>query len=190
MDGEADPGWRAALVSCVPIVGPYIAKRSRNSDGLVGLRMLFMSFTAALVLIGYVVLILETTAALSGGPVADQPAVIVVVVLGLASLSVRRVERPLPCGEGESLAKSYINRFFLRMAFAEAPALTGFVAYLLTGSGWQYPLGALFAAIGLWRLAPTKTHLAEDEERLREAGCARSLVAALRENPPRGRLSA
>lgn len=65
----------------------------------------------------------------------------------------------------------------------------GFVAFVVTGSGWLYPLGALFAAVGFGRLAPTRRHLEEDQERLQASECGRSLVDALRANPPGGRLS-
>ena len=100
-----------------------------------------------------------------------------------------RWSRWYPAGASAGLAKTYTQRFFLRLAAAEAAALAGFVAFVLTGSGWMYLLGGLFTAIGFPLPAPTTRHLQEDEERLRDSGCARSLVDALRRNPPGGSLS-
>lgn len=192
MDPGGDPGWRGALryalFALVPGWGLRFRKRSGGSDGLVLLRGVFLSFATALLLIGVVVGVLESAEEL-GGTVPETPASLVVAVIGLASLAGARVERPLDCEDDARLARSYTQRFFLRIASAEAAALAGFVAFVLTGSGWMYPLGGLFAAIGFAQVAPTARHLEEDQERLRESGCARSLVEALRRNAPGGRLS-
>jgi peptidoglycan/LPS O-acetylase OafA/YrhL len=192
MDPGGDPGWRSALryalYALVPGWSLRLRKRSGDSDGLVLLRGIFLSFTTALLLVGVVVVVLESAEGL-GGTVSDTPASVGIALMGLASLAGSRLERPLPCGDDARLAKSYTQRFFLRLALAEAAALAGFVAFVLTGSGWMYPLGLLFTAIGFAQLAPTTKNLEEDEERLRVSGCARSLVDALRRNPPGGRLS-
>ncbi len=192
MDPGRDPGWRSALryslYSLVPGWSLRFRRRSGDSDGLVLLRGIFLSFTTALLLVGVVVVVLESADGL-GGTVSDTPATVGVALIGLASLAGSRLERPLPCEDDAGLARSYTQRFFLRLASAEAAALAGFVAFVLTGSGWMYPLGGLFTAIGFAQVAPTTRHLGEDEERLRASGCARSLVDAVRRNPPGGRLS-
>ncbi len=191
-DPGADPGWRAALryaaFGLAPAWGLQLRKSGGRTDGLVLVRGAFVSFVSAFVLIGIVVWVLEANAGPEGS-VSATPASVAVAIVGLASVAGSALDRPLACEDDSRLAKRYTQRFFLRVALAEAAALAGFVAFLVTGSWWIYALGALFTAIGFWRLAPTTTHLREDEERLREAGCARSLVVALRENPPRGGLN-
>ncbi len=185
MEPGRDPGWRSALryslFGLVP--GWGLRLRRRDTDGLVLLRGVFLSFTVAFLLIGVVVVVLETTAELEG-QVPDGIAGGVVFLVGLGSLAGSRLERPLLCDDKARLAKSYTQRFFLRVALAEVAALAGFVAFVVTSSGWMYPLGAAFTAVGFWRLAPTGARLREEEERLQRSGCARSLVACLREHPP------
>jgi hypothetical protein len=192
MDPGGDPGWRPALryalVTLVPGWRLWLHRRSGRSDGLVLLRGILLSFATALLLIGVVVAVLDSAEEF-GGTVSETLASVIVAVIGLVSLATARLERPLHCDDDARLAKSYTQRFFLRLASAEGVALAGFVAFVLTGSGWMYPLGVLFTAIGFALLAPTTRHLQEDEERLRDCGCARSLVEALRRNPPGGFLS-
>ena len=187
MDPGGDPGWRPALryalLTLVPGWHLWLNRRPGRSDGLVLLRGILLSFATALLLIGVVVAVLETGAELGTGTSA-APASLVVALFGVGCLVGSVVERPLHCEDDARLAKSYTQRFFLRVALAEAAALVGFVAFVVTGSGWLYPFGALFAALGFGRLAPTSRHLQEDQERLRDSGCARSLVDALRRNPP------
>lgn len=82
---------------------------------------------------------------------------------------------PLNCSSPETLLGSYRIRFFLRLAFAEAAALVGFVAVILTGEWWLYLLGAAFTLIGFVRLAPTEKRLLQDQETLNSQGCGLSL---------------
>lgn len=192
MDPDPGPGWRAALrhsfVTMVPGWRLWLGRRSGGSDGLVLLRGIFLSLTISLVLVGVVVVVLVTTGDIDGG-VSDGPVGAAVVLVGAAGLAGSRIERPLQCEDDGRLAGSYTTRFFLRVALAEASALVGFVAFVLTGSAWMYPLGTAFTAVGFWRLAPTSRHLQEDEARLGASGCSRSLVAALRTHPPGRRVS-
>ena len=94
------------------------------------------------------------------------------------------VERPLPCTDDRGLAGSYRARFFLRMAFAESAALFGFVGFFLTYAWWPYPIGAVMAALGFARAAPSRRNLERDQQDLVHRQCARSLVGALRLAPP------
>lgn len=185
MDPNADPGWRSALrYSAFGLVpGWGLRLRKNGSDGLALLRGMFLSFTSAFVLVGVAVVVLETGADLEGS-VPGAPAAAVVFVIGLGSLAGSRLERPLDCEDDARVAKSYTQRFFLRVALAEVAALAGFAAFVVTGSGWLYAVGAAFTAAGFLQIAPTAGRLREDEDRLHASGCARSLVAALRQNPP------
>jgi hypothetical protein len=99
---------------------------------------------------------------------------------GVLSLVVSRLfERPLDCSDEAALLVGYRTRFFLRVAVAEAPALVGFVGSFLSGEAWMYPLGALFAAVGFVRLAPTRRNLERDQEELNQRGCGLSLTNLL-----------
>jgi hypothetical protein len=75
----------------------------------------------------------------------------------------RLVQCPLDCTDPGALLATYWTRFFLRIAFADAAALVGFV---LADSWWLYPLGAAFAFVGFVRLAPTERNLQRDQEAL------------------------
>lgn len=188
MDPDADPGWSGAVstsfLGLVPGLGwRHRGKQSRAADGLVTLRVVYLSFALGFVLIGVVVAVLEGTGGTIGSA-AEAPVAVAVVILGLASLAAPRlVDRPLPCDDEPALAVGYRQRFFLRIALAEAAALAGFVGYLASSGGWLYPLGAFFTAIGFVRLAPTVGHLQQDQEVLRARGCGLSLTAALRRLP-------
>lgn len=159
-----------------------IRKRS-DRDGLVLLRGLLLTFSIAIGLIGVVVVVLAASAEPFGSAPA-LPAALFLLGAGAVTLVLPPyVVRPLSCDSDDDLSKCYAQRFLLRIAFAESSALLAFVAFIVTGAGWLYLIGAGFTAIGFVRLAPTATHLAEEQDELNRAGCSRSLVAALRQHP-------
>ena len=190
-DPSADPGWGRALRGAASVVVPGLAFRQQRRveagriERLMGLRSVFVAFCVALLLIGLVVVILWATSGI-GAVVSSTTAVVVSVgAFGLAALAAPRfVERDLDCSDDRSLASSYTTRFFLRLAFGESAALAGFVGFILCGNPLVYVLGLVLAAVGFRRAAPTSRNLAEDQDRLRAAGCGRSLVGALRTPPP------
>jgi hypothetical protein len=183
---DDDPGWgiswRTLLYALVPQLGMARDRRMAETgtiDGLLALRRVFVSFVIAIVLMGVVVVFLD-----SGGEPPDDPQTAVAVVLlalGAGSATIGpRLARPLDCTSDATLANGYRTRFFLRIAFSEAAALLGFVAFFLTSAWWPYPLGAAIALAGFARAAPTAAHLAADQDELATRGCGRSLVNALR----------
>jgi hypothetical protein len=95
-------------------------------------------------------------------------------------LFVRLMRKPLDCRSDASLAGSYRTLFFLRVAFSQMCSLVGFVAFFLTENPAMYPLGVVFSAAGYATFAPTAARLERDQQDLHAAGCARSLVHALR----------
>jgi hypothetical protein len=186
-----DPGWRPALSGLwwVFIPGQLVRQqrkaRQAGVNGLTVHRKVFLSFVAALILIGAVVETLSIGSQLTRRPRPGGVFAIVVVVYGVFALTAPRlIERPLDCTDEARLAGAYRTRFFLRVAFSESVALLGFVGFMVTGRGWLYPLGAAFTAIGFCWLAPTARNLAKDQEALVAAGCGRSLVSALAVLPP------
>jgi hypothetical protein len=182
---ERDPGWRPALPGLAWTLVPRLAIRrsQRRGDALVALRGLYLSFCAAIALVGVVVAVLAA-GGFEGGDVAGGPVAVAVGVAGLALVVASAWRRPLDASSDLALADSYRRRFFLRMAFAESAALLGFVGFVLTGNPALYAVGAPFTVLGFALLAPTVANLRRDQEELRRSGNRRSLVAALRHAPP------
>jgi hypothetical protein len=181
-----DPGWRpavkAAAWALIPGMAVLRARRPPSSgggDALTPLRSIFLTFALTLCLIGIVVGFLAAGGTRSNMSARAGP-LLVAAVGTVTVLVVRFVPRPLDCRSDASLAASYRSRFFLRLAFAQAAALCGFVAFFLTADPAMYPLGLVFSAAGFASLAPTAAHLHADQQQLDMAGCGRSLVRALR----------
>jgi len=182
---DDDPGWpwRRAPFVVFPLYGQLLQRRSRrdlNRDGLLMLRELFMAFVAAILLFGVVLSFMDA------GETEPSPGLAVgLLALGvLAGIMGRVVERPLDCTSDQKLAASYRTRFFIRIAFSETAALFGFVGFFLTAERWVYPIAAAITLVGFARAAPTRAHLQQDQERLSERACFRSLVNAIRATPP------
>lgn len=188
--GSEDPGWSYALRGWWLVLLPFplgvllrrFSRRAERQATMLELtRALFVSFAGAFLLIGFVVVILARASSLTANRIVGlSPMAVAVVTVGATCLAAPSwIERPLDCSDDARLVASYRVRFFLRLAFAEATVLLGFVGFLLTGRWWMYPLGGAFAAAGLVRLAPTAGNLATDQEELRAVGCSRSLLGAM-----------
>ena len=168
--------------------GYGIASRRRaerfRGDGLIMLRQVILSFCGSLVLFGVVLLSMYP----SSVPPREPPNTFIIGLLTVGALNVivvgRRIERPLDCTDDGKLASTYRTRFFLRIAFAQAAAMFGFVGFFATYAWWPYPVGLAICAIGFVRAAPTRRNLERDQERLAEASCFRPLVRALRSAMP------
>ena len=190
LSGDDDPGWRPALGGLAWGLVPGLAirrARRRGGDALVVLRGLFLSFCAAVALVGVVVVLLSSGEGLDGS--ADGTTVgIGVALAGFVLLLASAWRRPLDGSSDATLAESYRRRFFLRMAFAEAAALLGFAGFILSGNPAVYAGGAAFTAIGFVLMAPSAGNLARDQEAVRDRlGTGHSLIRALRATPPLGR---
>jgi F0F1-type ATP synthase membrane subunit c/vacuolar-type H+-ATPase subunit K len=184
-DPSRDPGWPSIgvlLTLLIPWRMPREARRAR--DGLFSLRMVFISFFNAIILIGVVILVMDLDA--DGTP---WPWLVALGAAAVASIVVTQVaDRPLDCTSPATLASSYRTRFFLRLAFAEGVALLGFVFSFTSQNAWVYLPAAAFT---LYRFstvaAPTQRALVADQRALKARGCQLSLVAALRVPPPNRR---
>lgn len=179
-----DPGWPSPLRALLGAVFLPLTVRRRSqvdgSDLLVSLRGVFLSFVFAVLLIGSLVPVISPGA---DGDRSLVPLMLTIVVMASANaylVAPRLVERPLPCENSALLADAWRSRFFLRLAFTDSIALIGLVGVVLTGRPWLYGLGAVLAAPGFLRAAPTRVRLAADQQELRNRGCALDLVAALR----------
>lgn len=174
-----DPGWSWAIRAGIPgslfLFPSRRIRRLGDLGALNAIRAVFVSFLVALALLSLVVLILrlDTEDGLSPGPVAAG-----VIGFGVTmQLFGRLVERPLDGSSPGALIGSYRTRFFLRVAFAEASALAGFVGFILTGHEWVYAAGLVVALVGFARLAPTRRHLERDQVDLNRRGWSRDLIA-------------
>jgi F0F1-type ATP synthase membrane subunit c/vacuolar-type H+-ATPase subunit K len=186
MNDPDDPGWAPALrrlrLMFIPFAGPFLVKRERRvDDGLITLRLIFLSLIAAVFL--YVVALFF----ISSGAGRHQTWVIYWVA-GSGPTSAVIVEfvtkRPLALESERTLQRSFFNRMFAGIGIAESPALFGVVGTFIYGSVWVYVLGAAFALIGPRRIAPGPGNLAREQERITASNSSLSLVAALRLGPP------
>lgn len=176
-----DPGWRPALIALVPIVGVRIAasrRRNHPASGLVEARQLFLAFALAIVMIGFVLTLLDllpADAPMSSGTVMVLVGALAFVALVLGPI----VERPLDGSSLGRLEETWRTRFFVRIAFGEAPALAGFAGALLAGSTSPYILSAAATAVMFARAAPSARNIAKDQEGLNDRGCSLSLLTVL-----------
>ena len=176
-----DPGWFSPKLFLWMLVPPFGISRMQREvrSPLHQLRLLFISFCNALLLIGVVSLVL------AGGndPAHVEPnraITLGVVAVGVTTLVLPRLfDRPLDCSDDVALMASYRTWWFLRIALAETAALVGFGGFVVTGELWHYPLGAAFTVVGFATAAPTSRNLARLQERLAAQGCGRSLLGVL-----------
>jgi hypothetical protein len=182
---DEDPGWRLTWSALPALLVPQLAMRRMarsDADPLVALRSLFLTFCAAIVGVGIVATVLGDVTVKSH---SSGVSLAIAVAAGCASLLAQRFySRPLDCTSLDSLRSSYTTRFFLRVAFADAAALVGFMLDIAMGPWWVYFVGAGFAAVGLAQVSPTRRHLAQDQDELSIDGCTRSLTEALRRSTP------
>lgn len=166
------------------MLGMRRAQQAGDATALQMLRQVFLSFVMALFLIGLVVALTVSGTSQAGGP--SSPVVAAgVAAYGVFSLVAPRLfERPLDCTADAALVSGYRTRLFLRIAFAQAAALLGFVGAFLSGEPWIYAIGAAFATVGFVRLAPSRRNLERDQEALNLQGCGRSLLRLLGDASP------
>jgi F0F1-type ATP synthase membrane subunit c/vacuolar-type H+-ATPase subunit K len=151
---------------------------------LLASRWLYIAFASSTVLFGVVIatLRLPRTSAV-------DVRVAILATTAVAALVFDRVltHKPLDCSSAPQLCRTYRERLFIHVAFAQSVALIAFLVQVGGGPKWLYLFGALCSEAELWTgHAPTRRALALDQARLDAAGCDLSLVAALRTTmPPR-----
>jgi hypothetical protein len=185
---DDDPGWQFTWASLLALVAPGVgirrAMRADRTDALGAMRSLFLTFCAGIVLIGVVVVILGD---LTDGHERPGVSIPIVVVVGVLLLVAQRLlPTKLDCTSDLTLVGTYRTRFFLRIALSESAALVAFALDIALGPWWVYFVGLAFALAGFAMMAPTRAHLASDQDSLSLGGCQRSLVAALRNAQPPG----
>jgi len=184
-----DPGWRPALLAIVPIFGARAAvQRARNhpARGLVIARQLFLSFAVTIGLSAFALVKIDLGSE-DGSLSVSTVLAIVAVIAAIAFLVGPIVERPLDCADVGKLVESWRTRFFIRIAFGEAPALVGFTGAFLSASIAPYFVGAAATAAMFFRAAPSARNIARDQDELFSRGCSQRLLTALATWQPRRR---
>ena len=182
-DVPVDPGWRDAWVGVLWVPTMFLFRwRVRNSKlpALLLSRRIFVMFATSVILFGSVLRALGD----SERPWTSKSAVVaglIIAAFGLVGLFAMRkfVDPPMRCSDLASLAAAYRSRFFLRIAFANAPASMAFAYSFVTRRWWVYLFGLIPAAVGYVHAAPTRLAIEREWRDLDASGCDVSLLAAL-----------
>ena len=155
--------------------------RARVTGLIAALRRIWAAFCVAMVLIGVVVLILQSEGGLKRTGVSAQPVAVGITLIGILSLVGGRVWVPrLDGSDLGSVVQSYRSRFFARVAWAEAPALLAFGGFLLLGGEpWVYLIGLTASLAGFALAAPTPASLRRDQQQLDASGKTLNLLESL-----------
>lgn len=160
-------------------------KATDDRTGVVGviaaLRRIWAAFCVAMVLIGVVVLILQSEGGVKRTGVSADLVVGGVTLIGMLSLVGGRVWVPqLDGSDLGSIIQSYRSRFFARVAWAEAPALLAFGGFLLLGGEpGVYLIGLTASLIGFALAVPSPASLRRDQARLDASGKTLNLLESL-----------
>jgi hypothetical protein len=178
-----DPGWSGiwpkAVLGAIPTLG---LARGRRTLGIEGLRAVFVSYPAAVVLIGIPLAFVaprrqstETTAICLG-------AVLAVGVVGIvAAVMFRR--RRLDVSSPATLADTYRSNFFAKLAFADCVVVVAFTLTFLSGNSVVYLVGVAIALAVFAVAAPTRTDVIRRQDELRVAGNRLDLLQVLETEP-------
>lgn len=192
-DGDeqpVDPGWRDAWTGILWIPTLFLMQqRLRRSKlpALILMRRTFVMFGGSLATFGIIRVALGSTdVGWSSGSAATAGVAIVVIGLAVQFVVARFLDPPLPCGAPAAVAAGYRAKFFLKVAFAEAPSLFGFTLSFVSGFWWVYLFGLIPTGVGLVRAAPTRASVEREWRDLNDRGCDVNLLAALMTPPASG----
>ncbi len=180
-DGVEDPGWAPVIrklpLLLVPVVGMF--RLTKETNGLLAMRILWVVFVNAIVLIGVVVVILGDE--FEGG-VDSSVALAATAGVGVLAqlLGPRFVSEP-DVSSAQAFVPSLQRWFFSRVAFAEVAALFGFVMFVLSTSRLVYLVGAVISLAGMIDAAPTRGRLAALQRRADAEGSRIDVSAALQQ---------
>ena len=149
------------------------------------MQRIWVTFCAAVVLIGVVVLTLDSSGALKRTAFPQRVVAGGVIVIGIMSLVGGRVWVPRLDGTDRgSVVQSYQSRFFARVAWAEAPAHLAFGGFLLLGGeAWVYLIGLTASLAGFALAAPSRAAVRRDQDQLDAAGKALDVLQSLGGSP-------
>ena len=177
-----EPLFKPAVCECVAVSpGPPHVPTPLST-----LRMLFFAFSLGIALISFVAVPILAAGSDSADKIDPAVPTAVVFVIGLALHLVgqgfSRPDRFSACGSRAQLVAMFRTQFMLRIALAEASALCGFVAFIVTANVIPYAVGVAWTILGFIRIAPTRRHLERLQDDLALQGCPYQLLDTL-ENP-------
>lgn len=142
------------------------------------------AFAVTALALGYIVVALDT-GDLDRTDVPVAPVALALIAVGLLSLLARWLWVPkLRTDHLPEVFGWYRSRLYLRLAWAEVPALVAFGGFLLLGgAGWVYALGLVFSLVGVGLTVPTEGRIRREQERLRATGVEADLVEVLQSRP-------
>ena len=152
--------------------------RSGSGEGLRPLWSLFRAFLTGLLFFLVVVLLVLDT----GGP-SDGPGWFAYVLGGGSFVGVLGVfyakSRPLDLSSAEAVARSFRSAGVLGMAFAEGPALLGFMGAFIVEELWPYLVGLAVSVACLGVMAPMGREIDRRQQQITAQGSPLSLRHAL-----------
>jgi hypothetical protein len=179
LTADDDPGWKPILKLLPTLVVPFLGMRTMTmqNSGLQATRLLWLVFVNAIVVIWIPVIALAAT---GGAPVTIPTGVAITAVVGVALILVSSRFVPEPDGSSPTeLARSFQRATLVRIGFAQAAAIVGFLCFLATGSWIVYGTGFVIAAYGMWRAAPRRTMLDSIQADIADAGSDLHLIRVL-----------
>ena len=140
-----------------------------STSGLTAMRVLWLTFIAAMALVGLVVVVIDQIA--PGGGADGRVVGAVVVALGVLIQLVSVKFVPEVAGSTMHAVRETAQRaFFTRVAFAEPAALIGFMGFVLSGNVAVYVAGAVIGLAGMYDAAPNSRWIAQSQQALRASG--------------------
>jgi hypothetical protein len=174
-----DPGWLPALARMY--IGSQFAFKKRPSDGMIILRLLFLSLLISAFLILFVLsFIIDRFGAIE---LALAVGIATFGAMGVAAAFWAR-NRELDLSGPAMLAHSYRTNFFLGFALSQAPLLISFVISLIKHEQWPYLVALPFHLIGMAVIAPSRRNLTRYQAQIVRRGSTISLAEALSTFPP------
>ena len=176
---DDDPGWGPVLKQLPTLVVPFLGMRTMTTQtsGLQATRLLWLVFVNAILVIWIPVIALAAT---GGAPVSIPVGVAVTAVAGAVLLALAPRFVPEPDGSSPTeLARTFQRATLVRIGFAQAAAIVGFICFLMTGSWIVYGTGFLIAAWGMWQAAPRTAVLDQVQAHIDSAGSELRLVRVL-----------
>jgi hypothetical protein len=167
-----DPGWLLSFSRLHP--GPR--RKGAAVDGVVLLRVVFLAFLLAVLMILFVLGFIIPSI---GTP--DLPLGSLVVLLGFLGIGAAAwtTNRELEISSPSAVAASYRTHFFLGFALVEAPLMMSFVLCFLRQRTWPYLIALPLYLVGMALIAPSRRNLERRQEQISQRGSNLSLGRAL-----------
>lgn len=164
---------------------PFLIRGPKKAPRIIVIRAVFIAVIAELLLVVSVTLGIVNHRSGNFAPEIAAGIIVVAGIYGVLATQFIVSRRKLEAVPAEQLGSAYQQLFFLRIAFADATALVGFVFAFIAGTQWEVLVGLPFAAVMLAQAAPTARRIANDDfERTRLGGQGNLLNALIAPREP------